>query len=143
MSLDTAYDPDNIFAKIIRGEIPAAKLHEDNHVLAFMDAFPQSEGHALVISKTAQATNLLDVPEDTLCRIAGATQRIARAIRAALDPDGIRIMQFNGAPAGQSVYHLHFHVIPVWEGRPLGSHGSGQADPSELERLAGKIREQL
>ena len=117
MSLDGAYDRDNIFAKIVRGEVPACKVFEDEHVLAFMDVFPQSRGHSLVISKTSQARNLLEVEPEVLPRLALATQKLARAVRAALTPDGIVVTQFNGAPGGQSVFHLHFHLMG---GRQMG-----------------------
>ena len=143
MSLDGDYDNDNIFAKIIRGEIPAAKIFEDDEVLAFMDAFPQAKGHCLVVSKTSKARNLLDAEPKTLGRVIGGTQKLARAVRAALNPDGIVVMQFNGAPAGQTVYHLHFHVIPRWEGQPLGRHGEGMADMGELKALAEQISARL
>ena len=143
MSLDGAYDPDNIFAKLIRGEIPSARIYEDDAVLAFMDTFPQSRGHCLVVSKTSQARNLLEVEPEALTRIMAAVQRIARAVRAALNPDGIVITQFNGAPAGQTVFHLHVHIIPRWEGQALGRHGGGMAEPAELVALAGQITDAL
>lgn len=143
MSLQGAYDDDNIFAKIIRGEIPSVKIFEDADVLAFMDAFPQSKGHALVISKTSKARNLLEVEPDVLARLTVAIQRLARASVAALNPDGVVVTQFNGAPAGQTVFHLHFHVIPRWEGAALGRHGGGMADPTELRALAAQISEKL
>jgi histidine triad (HIT) family protein len=144
MSLDGTYDDQNVFAKIVRGEIPSVKIFEDDEVLAFMDAFPQATGHCLVISKTSKARNLLDAEPKTLGRVIGATQKLARAVRAALNPDGITVMQFNGAPAGQTVYHLHFHVIPRWEGEPLGRHGGGQtADLGELKQLAEQIAAKL
>jgi histidine triad (HIT) family protein len=143
MSLDGAYDEDNIFAKIARGEIPAARIFEDDDVLAFMDAFPQSRGHCLVISKTSRARNLLDAEAATLDRVIGAVQKLARAVRAALDPDGIVVTQFNGAPAGQTIFHLHFHVIPRWEGHALGRHGAGMADMAELQALARQIAGKL
>ena len=139
MSLDGAYDPDNIFAKIIRGEVPATKVFEDDDVLAFMDAFPQSKGHCLVISKTSRARNLLDVDPQVLSTMTAAVQRLARGVSAALKPDGIVVTQFNGAPAGQTVFHLHFHVIPRWEGVPLGRHRGGMADAAELQALAETI----
>lgn len=144
MSLNTAYDSDNIFAKIIRGEIPSVKLHEDDDTLAFMDVFPQSEGHCLIIHKGATATNLFDIAPSDLATLTAAVQKVASAVRDGLKPDGVRIVQFNGAPAGQTVYHLHFHVIPVYEGRELGRHGAGEpADPSHLETTAAKIRSAL
>ena len=144
MSLTPPYDPDNIFAKIIRGDLPSAKVYEDGEILAFMDAFPQSEGHTLVISKTATATHLLDMPAETLANLTQHTQRIAKAVVAGLKPDGFRLVQFNGAPAGQTVFHLHFHIIPVWSDKDMGAHASGgQADPQELTRIAEIIRAHL
>lgn len=143
MSLDGAYDRDNIFARIIRGEIPSAKICEDDQTLAFMDAFPQSKGHCLVISKTSQARNLLDVEPEVLSTLMAKVQSVARAVRAALQPDGLVVTQFNGAPAGQTVFHLHFHIIPRWEGVALGRHAEGMADPAELKALARQIAEKL
>ncbi|HVY33615.1 MAG TPA: HIT family protein [Caulobacteraceae bacterium] len=140
MSLDGNYDPDNVFAKILRGEIPSAKVFEDAHVLAFMDVFPQTRGHTLVISKQSQARNLLEVEPEILSHLILDVQRVTKAVRAALRPDGILISQFNGAPAGQSVFHLHFHIIPRWAGRSARAHGEGaMADPSELAALAKQI----
>lgn len=139
MSLDGAYDDGNIFAKIVRGEIPSATVWEDDQVLAFMDAFPQARGHVLVISKTSKARNLLEAEAKTLGRLIGAVQKTARAVRAALKPDGVVVTQFNGAPAGQTIFHLHFHIIPRWDGVPLGRHGEGMADPEELKALAAQI----
>ena len=144
MSLDGVYDDDNIFAKILRGEIPSARVFEDDHVLAFMDAFPQSRGHTLVILKQAKARNLLDVEPEPLQHLILQVQRIARAVRSALKPDGVMIAQFNGAPAGQTVFHLHFHIIPRWEGAPLSRHAGGDmADPGELKLLARQIADQI
>ncbi|NBB14822.1 HIT domain-containing protein [Caulobacter sp. SLTY] len=139
MSLDGQYDGGNIFAKIIRGEIPSARVFEDDRVLAFMDAFPQSKGHCLVISKVSEARNLLEVEPNVLAEVMAATQRLARAVRRALRPDGIVVTQFNGAPAGQTIFHLHVHVIPRWEGAAMGRHGEGMADPAELKVLAAQI----
>ncbi len=139
MSLDGLYEEDNIFARIIRGEIPAAKVYEDDKVMAFMDAFPQARGHTLVVHKHSRARNLLEVEPQALCELSQGVQKIARALRAALNPDGIVVTQFNGAPAGQTIYHLHFHILPRWEGQPLGAHGRGQAEPGELRLLAQEI----
>jgi histidine triad (HIT) family protein len=140
MSLDSHYDDSNIFAKILRGEAPAAKVYEDGHVLAFMDVFPQSKGHLLVIAKESRARNILEVEPEVLSHLMLDVQRLARAVRAALRPDGIVITQFNGAAAGQTVYHLHFHVIPRWENQPLRSHGQGgMADPAALAATAKQI----
>lgn len=143
MSLDGAYDDDNIFAKIVRGEIPSVKVWEDEQVLAFMDAFPQAKGHVLVISRTSKARNLLDAEAKTIGRLIGAVQKTARAVKAALNPDGLVVTQFNGAPAGQTVFHLHFHIIPRWDGAPLGRHGEGMADAEELKALASQIAAKL
>lgn len=134
----TAYDHGNIFAKIIKGEIPSHKVYEDADVLVMMDIFPQSKGHLLVIPKTP-SRNLLDANAEVLARTIGHVQRLARAVMAALEADGIRIAQFNEAPAGQSVFHLHFHVIPVYEGVELARHGGGKADDAELAAQAKAI----
>ncbi|MDG2522257.1 HIT family protein [Caulobacter segnis] len=139
MSLNGTYDEGNIFAKIVRGEMPAVKIFEDDQVLAFMDVFPQSKGHALVISKTSKARNLLEAEPETVAALAAATQKLAKATTSALKPDGVVVTQFNGAPAGQTVFHLHFHVIPRYEGETLGRHGEGMADLEELKALAALI----
>ena len=134
----TAYDPANIFGKIIRGEIPAHKVYEDADVLVMMDVFPQSRGHTLVIPK-APARNIFDADPAVLARTIPVVQRVANAVRKAMNPDGIRIAQFNEAPAGQSVFHLHFHVIPAYDGVELGRHGQGKADDAELAAQAKAI----
>jgi histidine triad (HIT) family protein len=124
--------------------MPAVKVYEDDTALAFMDVFPQAEGHTLVIPKDVTARNLLDMPPEKLGPYMLAVQKIAQAVAAALTPDGLVVTQFNGAPAGQTVYHLHFHIIPRNEGVPLGRHGGGgMADMGELEKLAGRIRAEL
>lgn len=140
MSLDGTYDDGNIFAKILRGEAPAAKVFEDGDVLAFMDVFPQARGHTLVIPKHSKARNLLEVEPQVLGPLMLGVQRVTRAVRAALNPDGVVVTQFNGALAGQTIYHLHFHIIPRWEGVAMGRHASGgMADPAELRALAEQI----
>ncbi|HYF23849.1 MAG TPA: HIT family protein [Caulobacteraceae bacterium] len=139
MSLDGAYDRDNVFAKILRGELPAFKVFEDEHALALMDLFPQARGHVLVVPK-APARTLLDVEPEALQALIVRVRRVARAVRTALEPDGISVMQFNGAAGGQTVFHLHFHVIPRFEGEALKGHGqSGMADKEELAELARRI----
>lgn len=144
MSLDGTYDEANIFAKIIRGEMPAVKVFENDRVLAFMDVFPQSKGHVLVISKTSQARNLLEAEPETLQDLIAAVHTVTHAVRKALKPDGIMVSQFNGSASGQTVYHLHFHIIPLWEGEPLGRHGAGgMADVEELKKTAALIVAQL
>ena len=142
MSLHGPYESDNIFAKILRGEMPCVKVFEDNNILSFMDVFPQSEGHTLVIPK-ASSRNFLETNPKDIGRLFGTVQRISKAVDLALKPDGIRIAQFNGAPAGQTVFHTHVHIIPCYEGTPLGTHGGGMADMDELSALATKIKEQL
>ncbi len=140
MSLDGTYDDGNIFAKILRGEAPSVRVFEDEHVFAFMDVFPQSKGHVLVIPKHSHARNLLEEEPQVLATLIQGVQRVTRAVRAALNPDGIMVSQFNGAASGQTVYHLHVHIIPRWEGVPLGRHaGGGMADMGELKVLAEQI----
>ncbi|MGZ3275861.1 MAG: HIT family protein [Caulobacteraceae bacterium] len=144
MSLDGDYDEDNVFAKIIRGDLPAAKVYEDAHVLAFMDVFPQSRGHVLVVSKKSRARNLLDVEAEVLSHVILDVQRVAKAMKAALKPDGIVLTQFNGAAAGQTVFHLHFHLVPRYAGHPLKPHGEGgMADPAELGQIARLIASEI
>ena len=144
MSLDGTYDDGNIFAKILRGEMPSARVFEDSHVYAFMDVFPQSRGHTLVIPKHSTARNLLEEDPAILAPLFLGVQRVTRAVRAALKPDGIMVSQFNGAPAGQTVFHLHVHIIPRWADQPLGRHGEGgMADPTELKALADQIAAEI
>ena len=144
MSLHGDYDPDNIFAKILRGEIPSVTVWEDDHVLAFMDVFPQSEGHVLIIAKQSQARNLLEVEPEVLARMTAALQRTAKAVEKALQPEGLAIMQFNGDAGGQTVFHLHFHIIPRWNGREMKGHGHApMADADALKALAARIAEKL
>lgn len=144
MSLDGAYDDANIFAKMIRGEVPNAKIYEDGEVLAFLDLFPQSRGHALVVSKTARARTLLDVEPAALQTLILGVQTVAQALRTALNPDGLVVTQFSGAPAGQTVFHLHFHIIPRYEGVATAGHGGARmADTVELAALAKQIAAKL
>jgi histidine triad (HIT) family protein len=144
MSLDGTYEDGNIFAKILRGEMPCAKVFEDGEVFAFMDVFPQSRGHTLVIPKHSKARNLLEVEPEVLAPLILGVQRVTRAVRSALNPDGIVVTQFNGAASGQTIYHLHFHIIPRWEGVAMGRHASGgMADPAELKVLAEQIAAQI
>ena len=140
MGLDGDYDDDNIFAKILRGDIPSARVFEDDHVFAFMDAFPQSRGHTLVISKHSKARNLLDAEPETLGHLILGVQRVAAAVRAALKPDGVMIAHLNGSAAGQSVFRLHVHIIPRWDGASMQLHAQGvMADADELKALAKQI----
>lgn len=133
-----SYDPSNIFGKILRGEIPAHKVFDDDTALVMMDIFPQSRGHCLVIPK-APSRNLLDADPAALAAIMPLVQRVAKAVKQATGADGIRLAQFNEAPAGQTVFHLHFHIVPAYEGVALGAHGGGKADDAELAALARDI----
>ncbi|OLP55486.1 HIT family hydrolase [Rhizobium rhizosphaerae] len=138
----TAYDTDNIFAKILRGEIPSHRVYEDEATIAFMDVMPQADGHVLVVPK-APSRNLLDADPATLAGLIQVVQTIAQAAQEAFEADGISIMQFNEAAGGQSVFHLHFHVIPRHEGRPLKPHTGTMADHGLLAAQAEKLREAL
>ena len=132
------YDPTNIFAKILAGDIPAHKVFENDVALVMMDIFPQAPGHVLVIPKTA-SRNLLDADPATLSELMPLVQRVAIAVKSATGADGIRIAQFNEAPAGQTVFHLHVHIIPAYQGKDLAPHGIGKADDAELAALAKSI----
>ena len=136
------YDSANIFGKILRGEIPAHKVYEDAVALVMMDIFPQARGHVLVVPK-AESRNLLDADPQALAEVIPLVQRVAKAVKAATGADGIRVAQFNEASAGQTVFHLHFHVIPAYEGVALGSHASQKADDADLASLAKEIAAQL
>jgi histidine triad (HIT) family protein len=143
MTISESYDDTNIFARIIRGDAPAARVYESESVLAFMDVFPQSEGHVLVIPK-GNARNILDIDPQSLDDLTRIVQRIAKALYASLRPDGILVLQATGAVAGQTVAHLHFHVIPCRTGQPLKGHGHGQmADMTDLLKLAYVIASHL
>lgn len=143
MSLHGVYDPQNIFAQIIRGEAPCYKLYEDDDVLAFLDLFPQSCGHTLVIPKRAVARNILDIDADELCKLMRVTQRLTRVLVDELQPEGVQVAQFNGAPAGQTVFHIHMHIIPRFAEQGLGVHASSKADPVELEQLQARLVQRL
>lgn len=145
MSLTGDYDPDNVFAQILAGALPAARLHEDDDTLAFLDAFPQTRGHALVIHRRSRARTLLDVEPEALAAVTATAQRVARALVAALAPDGLQLVQYSGAAAGQTVFHLHLHLIPRWEGGATGLPDGrrGMADPAALAALAEEIRAAL
>lgn len=141
MTTIPSYDENNIFAKILRKEIPNTTVYEDDAALAFMDISPQSEGHTLVIPKRAKAAMVFDAPADELKTLIVAVQKVARAVDKALKPDGVRIMQFNGAEAGQTVFHIHFHVIPMYTGVKLRRHAEGNPpDFAALQAVAAKIR---
>ena len=137
-----AYDPNNIFAKILRGELPSTKVFEDEHVIAIMDVMPQGPGHTLVIPR-APSRNMLDIDKDDLQLTIVAVQRVARAVKKAFNAPGVFIMQFNEQAAGQTVFHTHFHVIPRFEGVGLKPHTGGMADAELLKEHANKIKAAL
>ncbi|MCY6411014.1 HIT family protein [Acinetobacter sp. VNH17] len=136
-----AYDDQNIFARILRGELPAIKIYEDDQVLAFMDIMPQADGHALVIPKTPAVT-LLDLPADAAAYTIQIVQKIARAIESALDVKGIVLMQLSGEAAGQTVPHVHFHLIPS-SIHHLGRHAAQMGDQEKIKAMAEKIKAAL
>jgi histidine triad (HIT) family protein len=134
----TAYDTNNIFAKILRGEFPCYKVYEDDHVLAFLDIMPRSPGHTLVIPK-APARNILDISADDFAHVARGSHTIARAAMTAFQADGITVQQFNEAAGGQVVFHLHMHVMPRHDGIALLPPASRKEDPKVLEEHAAKL----
>ena len=138
----TAYDPSNVFAKILRGELPCHKVYEDETTLAFMDVMPRADGHVLVIPKNP-ARNILDIAPDDLCATYRTVQKVARAVREAMGADGLTIQQFNESAGGQVVFHLHVHVLPRWDDIPLRRHTGEMADPGVLKDYAVKIRAAL
>jgi histidine triad (HIT) family protein len=137
-----AYEQSNVFAKILRGELPSSKVFEDDHVLVIMDVMPQADGHTLVIPKTA-SRNILDIGADDLKNAILTVQRVARAVKKAFDAPGVLVMQFNEPAAGQTVFHTHFHVIPRFAGVPLKPHSGGMADAKLLAGQAEKIKAAL
>ena len=132
------YDTNNIFAKILRGEIPCFKVYENDHVLAFLDIMPRAPGHTLVIPK-APARNLLDISEEDFVHVARATRLIARAAMPVFNADGMMIVQFSEPASGQEVYHLHMHVIPRIEGVALLPPATVKADMAVLAEQAAKL----
>ena len=138
----TAYDPNNIFAKILRGELPAHRVYEDDRALAFLDIMPRAPGHTLVIPKNP-ARNLLDIDAGDLGHVATIAQRIARAGMKAFAADGITVQQFNETAGGQVVFHLHVHVIPRHDGVAMKPPASKMAKPEDLAAAAEKIRAAL
>ena len=137
-----AYDPNNVFARILRGELPAEKFFEDERTIAILDAMPQSDGHSLIIPRCA-AENIFELDPAYASAVMHAGQQIARTVRDVFQADGITLMQFNGAEAGQSVFHFHMHVIPRYAGRLLRKHGRGFANPALLAEQAARLRAAL
>jgi histidine triad (HIT) family protein len=138
----TAYDENNIFAKILRGEIPSHKIYEDEHTLAFMDVMPMVDGHCLVVPKAA-SRGLLDADPKVLAHVIGVVQKVARAAVAATGADGFQVRQYNEGAGGQTVFHLHFHILPMKEGVAMKPHTGRMADRGELAKCAALIRSHL
>ena len=137
-----AYDPNNIFAKILRGELPKVAVYEDALTLAFMDIMPSIDGHTLVIPKEA-AVDIFDLSPDGAAALLQTTQKVARAVKRGFGCAGVMLVQLNGAAAGQSVPHIHFHVLPREHGLDLKLHGRAMVDAKALEPIAAKIRAAL
>ena len=137
-----AYDENNVFAKVLRGEIPCHKIYEDEDTLAFLDIMPRTDGHALVITKE-KARDLFDVRPEALAKLMAVVQKLAPVIQEAVGAEGVLIQQFNGAAAGQTVFHLHVHILPRQAGEALKPHAGKMADPAALAVIAEKIRKAL
>ncbi|BCW89021.1 hypothetical protein sos41_21760 [Alphaproteobacteria bacterium SO-S41] len=136
------YDPGNIFARILRGELPCHKVYEDDATLAFMDIMPQADCHTLIIPKNA-GTGIIDTSTDALQATIATTQKIAAAVKAATGAPGVMVIQLNGSEAGQTVFHLHFHVIPRWAGIDLKFHARGMEAPDVLKANAERVKAAL
>ena len=138
----TPYDDQNIFAKIMRGELPCEKLYEDDDTFVIMDIMPRGDGHCLIMPK-APARNMLDVSHESLTAVAKTTQLMARTVKKAFEADGVTIQQFNESAGGQVVFHLHVHVIPRFDGVSMGPPASRMEEPEVLKANADKIRAAL
>ena len=136
------YDNNNVFAKILRDEMPSHRVYEDEQTLAFMDIMPVSKGHTLVIPKT-KGENIFDLDETALSAVIKTTKRVAQAIKKAFDPSGVIITQLNGAKAGQTVFHYHMHIIPVYEKAPFQPHANDLEDAEILASPAETIKHTL
>jgi histidine triad (HIT) family protein len=137
-----AYDENNIFAKILRGEIPCHKIYEDEDTLAFLDIMPRTEGHALVVTKE-KARDLFDIKPEALAKLMAVVQKLAPKIKEVVAADGVLVQQFNGSAAGQTVFHLHFHIVPIKQGVPVKPHAGQMEDQAKLASTAEKIRKKL
>lgn len=137
----TAYDDQNIFAKLLRNEIPSTRVYEDDDTVCFMDIFPRAEGHCLVIPKTP-CRNLLDASAEQLAAVLSTTQKVAQAAMDGMKADGVTIQQFNEGPGGQEVFHLHFHILPRWEGVSLKPPGQA-GDMEAIAENAAKLKSAL
>ena len=140
--MSDAYDPSNVFARILRGELPCEKVYEDEHTLALMDIMPRGDGHVLVIPKV-QARGLLDIAPEDLSRLMVGVQKVARAVKFAMAAEGLTIQQFNESAGGQVVFHLHVHILPRWAGVALKPHSGAMEEPEVLKAHADKIRAAL
>ena len=136
------YDENNVFAKILLGEMPAHKVYENDKTLAFMDIMPVAKGHTLVIPKT-KASNIFEMDEDYLAAVSKTTKKIAKAIKQTLSPSGVIVTQLNGSTAGQTVFHYHMHVIPVYDKAPFQPHPSSVEESKTLSLVAKTIKEGL
>lgn len=137
-----AYDPTNVFAKILRGELPSQTVYEDADTLAIMDIMPRADGHVLVLPRAA-CRNILDAPAEVVRAVAQTTQKLARAVKTAFGAEGVTVQQFNESAGGQVVFHLHVHVMPRFEGVALRPHTGEMAKPEVLAAHAEKIRAAL
>ena len=135
----TTYDDQNVFAKIMRGELPSEQVYEDDDTLVIMDIMPRCPGHCLVLPK-APARNILDIEPDSLAAVARTAQKMARTVKQAFDADGVTIQQFNEAAGGQVVFHLHVHIIPRHAGISMGPPAEKMESPENLKANADKIR---
>jgi histidine triad (HIT) family protein len=136
--LTSTYDPDNIFARILRGEAPCTKIYEDDVSLAFLDVMPRADGHTLIVPKV-QARNLLDIEPEDLARLMPALRKVARAVVAGMAAEGLTIQQFNETAGGQLVFHLHFHLLPRWPGVSLRPPGGPIQSAEALRPYADRI----
>jgi histidine triad (HIT) family protein len=137
-----AYDPNNVFARILRGELPCVKVYEDDLTVAFMDIMPSVEGHTLVITREP-AEGILDLSPEGAQALIATTQKVARAVKKGLGPAGVMLAQLNGTAAGQSIPHIHFHILPRNDGISLNLHGRTMVKLDTLEPIAAKIRAAL
>ena len=134
----TTYDPNNIFGKVLRGELPSYKVYEDDKALAFLDIMPRAPGHTLVLPKAA-ARNILDVPAADLAHVTAVVQKVAKGAMTAFGADGITVQQFNEGAGGQVVFHLHIHVIPRKTGEAMKPPASAKEKPEVLAEQAKKL----
>lgn len=137
-----SYDDNNIFAKILRGELPCHKIYEDDATFAFLDIMPRAKGHTLVLPKKP-AVNMLDIDTGSLCLLMGTVRKLTPVIKQAMNADGVLIQQYNEAAAGQTVFHIHVHIIPRFEGVPLKHHGKDAQQDAILQQNAETIRTAL